>query len=357
MYSSPVYRVWYQSIRELRPQEHKARVGNFARVAEGVFRSRSVHLSRIASKIPGHAVQKSKIQRVSRFLNNPSVRVRQWYGPTARLLLEEQLRTGGEIRLIVDCSKIGFGHQLLSVSLAYRRRTIPIAWTWVPCRRGHSSASKQIALLRYVYTLIPPGASVSLTGDSEFGAVEVLRLFDAWGWGYALRQKGSHLIQLKGHTWIRLGDLVQSAGQSVWLENVLLTQQHAHPCNLLAHWHPGEKEPWLLATNLPSKRQTLTTYRRRMWIEEMFGDFKKHGFDLESTHLRHFMRLSRLTLVVAFLYLWLVAFGSKVIKNGQRKLVDRPERRDLSVFRIGFDMIERLIQNRLPITMQSKPYF
>ncbi len=38
-----------------------------------------------------------------------------------------------------------------------------------------------------------------------------------------------------------------------------------------------------------------------MWIEEMFGDMKKHGFNLEQTMLRHFQRLSRLTLAVAIL--------------------------------------------------------
>ena len=42
-------------------------------------------------------------------------------------------------------------------------------------------------------------------------------------------------------------------------------------------------------------------YRCRMWIEEMFGDMKKHGFDLEMTHLRHFLRLSRLTMAVCLL--------------------------------------------------------
>lgn len=69
-----------------------------------------------------------------------------------------------------------------------------------------------------------------------------------------------------------------------------------------------------------------------MWIEEMFGDLKTHGFDLEKTHLRHFMRLSRLTLAVALLYVWLVAFGSHIIKTSIRYLVDRADRRDLSIF-------------------------
>jgi hypothetical protein len=62
----------------------------------------------------------------------------------------------------------------------------------------------------------------------------------------------------------------------------------------------GEDAPWLLASNLLSEQETLRAYRRRMWVDEMFGDWKGHGFDLESTHLIHFQRLSRLTLAVAF---------------------------------------------------------
>ena len=30
----------------------------------------------------------------------------------------------------------------------------------------------------------------------------------------------------------------------------------------------------------------LKIYRKRMWVEEMYGDMKGHGFDLEATHLQ-----------------------------------------------------------------------
>jgi hypothetical protein len=94
-----------------------------------------------------------------------------------------------------------------------------------------------------------------------------------------------------------------------------------------------------------------------MWIEEMFGDFKQHGFGLESTHLRHFLRLSRLTLAVALLYVWLVSFGSQVVKRGLRRLVDRPDRRDLSIFRIGYNMVERCLTNGRLLSIRLVPYF
>jgi hypothetical protein len=35
-----------------------------------------------------------------------------------------------------------------------------------------------------------------------------------------------------------------------------------------------------------------------MWIEEMFGDLKSNGLDLESTHLRSVPKLHRLTCAV-----------------------------------------------------------
>jgi len=58
------------------------------------------------------------------------------------------------------------------------------------------------------------------------------------------------------------------------------------------NWKAGEDEPWYLATNIPDRQMTLQSYAHRMWIEEMFGDLKGHGFDLEGTMLRHDERLS-----------------------------------------------------------------
>ncbi len=124
-----------------------------------------------------------------------------------------------------------------------------------------------------------------------------------------------------------------------------MTRKHAYATHLLAHWQVGEAEPWLLATDLPDRATTLSTYARRMWIEEMFGDLKRKGFDLESTHLHTTDRLSRLTLAVVLLYTWLVDLGVKIIKNGLRAWVDRAERRDLSVFQIGLRSVDRRLTN------------
>ena len=353
-----LYTTWFARIQQLRPGERITRQRNLAWLLVGIWESKSVHLTKIAMKIPGDADLLSIARRLSRFLDNPAIRVREWYEPIAKDVLQAMANTVREIRLIADGTKVGFGHQLLMVTVGFRRRAIPIAWTWVRKSRGHSSAAKQLALLAYVRQLIPSHATVLLVGDSEFGAVEVIRQVEAWAWQYVLRQKANHQVKLcEERGWQRFGDLVEKPGQSNWLGRGLLTFKHTHPANLLAHWKDGEKEPWLLATNLPSRRETLRAYRRRMWIEEMFGDMKGNGFDLASTHLCHFLRLSRLTLAVALLYVWLISTGSRAIKNGQRRLVDRAKRRDLSIFQIGLRVVERRLTNALPVSIRLWPVY
>jgi len=347
------YHTWFQRIRELRPSQRVTQIRNFVWLLVGIHQSRSVTLSRIASKIPGKAKLLSTVRRLGRFLNNPAIRVRDWYAPIARQWLTAQFRHLGEIRLIVDGTKIGAGHQLLIVCLAYRNRAIPIAWTWVPHARGHSTASKQLALLAYVRGLIPPGAAVFLVGDCEFGSVAVLRQLDSWYWFYVLRQKSDTCFWFSEEQgWQTFGSYIQKPGQSIWLGSGYLTRDHIYRVNLLVHWKRGEKEPWCLATNLPDRGMALRFYAFRPWIEEMFGDFKKHGFDLEKTRLSHFQRLSRLTLAVAILYVWLVSVGTKTIHSGDRHLVDRKDRRDLCIFQIGLRFIDRCLTNALSFKIQ-----
>jgi len=346
------YRTWIRRICELRPKQRITQTQNFVWLMVGIYHSHSVNLSRVAGKVIGAAKNVSTVRRLSRFLANPAMDVRSWYKPIAKAWLQSQFERVGEIRLIMDGTKVGFAHQLLMISLAYRRRAVPIAWSWVKYVRGHSSANQQVSLLKYVGTLLPKGAPVFVVGDSEFGSISVLRQLEQWHWFYVLRQKGNTGLWLNEQIgWQRMDDLVSRAGQSTWCPKAYLTQQEIHPVSALIHWQVGEKQPWCLATNLPDPTLTVHSYRRRMWTEEMFADFKKHGFDLETTMLRHAPRLSRLTLAVVFLYVWLLSVGSRTVRSGLRHLVDRKDRRDLSIFQIGLRFIDRKLLHLLPISI------
>jgi len=352
-----LYDTWMERICELRPGQRITQVRNFVWLLIGIYQSRSVTLSRIAGKIPGRAKLVSTTRRLSRFLDNPAIQVREWYRPIAQQWLLAQQSSLGEIRLIVDGTAVGFGHQLLLVSLAYRRRSIPIAWTWVRHRRTHSPATKQLALLNYVRTLLPLQAAVFLIGDSEFGSVNTLKQLEEWQWHYVLRQRAyTYICPTSAQVRKPFGQWVQRPGQSFWFGEGYLTNQKQHLTNLLVHWKSGEGKPWCLATNLPDRETALSYYRRRMWTEELHGDLKKHGFHLESTMLQDFERLSRLTLAVAILYVWLISCGGRTIQQGLRHLVDRKDRRDLCIFQIGLRFIERSVLNATSIPIHLCSY-
>jgi len=348
-----LYSTWHRALAQTIPERCPSRLKNLTWLVVGLYLAMNVQLSAIVRKWPLLAKNASLTRRLERFLDNPAYRVRDWYEPVARQMLAAF--AGREVTLIIDGSKVGFGHQLLMVALAHRRRALPLAWTWVARSRGHSSSWTQAALLDYVRRLLPPGTRVILVGDAEFGAIPLIGQVRRWRWKYVLREKSNHQVRQHGsRLWQPFTDLVQKAGQSLWWPRAFLTRKWKYPTALLAHWAKGHNEPWLLATNLADARHVRRAYRRRMWIEELFGDLKGHGLDLETTHLRHFLRLSRLTLAVCLVYVWLMHLGQQTIHAGQRHLVDRHDRRDLSVFRIGRDIADKrfVLYQLIPVAFQ-----
>src|SRR5258708_21963727 len=277
-----------------------SQVTNMVYLMMGLYKGRSVHLTRIASKVPSGARKLSTAERLRRFLSNEAIAVREVYDPVAQELLRRAV-SSGKIRLVMDSSKIGFGYQLMRVTLCYRRRTLPLVWTWIPYKKGHSQTSTQLALLREVRAWLDPSVQVVLLGDSEFGRTLLLEALDFWGWQYVLRQSGHHLVWLKGeHGWRALDSLAQPGGPMGWYPPSVLTRDSAYPTPLVILWKSTFKEPCLLATNSQCPALALRLYGRRRWIEQMVGDMKDNGFDLEATHLRAVERLNRLTLAVCF---------------------------------------------------------
>jgi len=352
-----LYRSLYTFALQWIADDCDSRVTNLVWLMFGMFQARSVQLNLVARKLPIHAKKLSLVQRLARFLWNGAVRVWEWYSPSAKALLRQAARSG-QIRLIIDATKVSNGHRLLMVSVAFRRRSLPLAWTWVRSNKGHSTTAKQVKLLSYVNGLLPLGVKVSLVGDCEFDHPLLIENLCHWRWDYVLRQAKHYLVWPSDAVdWQRIDSLPLVEGETRWLGHVLLTAASPFPTHLVLHWQSGQAQPWFLATNLACPRLAVRVYRRRMWIEEMFGDFKKHGCDLEMSHLRHFLRLSRLTLVVCLLYLWLMALGEYVLTQHLTAQVDRTDRRDLSIFRLGWDFREDCLRLFDPIPSVSIPNF
>lgn len=352
-------RLYYTTLDRLTlwlPRERVTRLRNLALFLTGLYLAASVHLSHIARKWPLPGGLPSLVNRLRRFLDNPQVSVRRFYEPVARSLIDTF--RGLPIRLVIDCTKLGFRFQLMTVSIAYKRRTLPLAWSVHAGSRGAVAVAKQIALLDYVRQLIPADSQVWVIGDSGFQHVPLLRWIRQQGWHFVIRQTGHHKVRwANSEEWVQLADLPLREGQTRYLGWVRLTEKHDYGyVSLVLHWKKGEEEPWYLVTDQAGSWRTICLYQLRMWVEEMYGDMKGHGFDLEATHLQDLDRLSRLVLGVCLVYTWLLCLGSWVVKSGLRYLVDRKDRRDKSYFRLGWDWLERCLNQGQPLRLQFVPY-
>jgi len=343
-----------ERISQWLPKERVTRQRNMALMIVGLYLSRAVHLSLIVRKWPSQSKEVSLVNRLLRFLNNPQVKVQNWYEPIAGDLLAYCAKEC--IRLIIDTTKVGFGYRLMTIGLAYRSRTLPLVWSVHRGPKGHTSVSEQIALFKSIRHLVPDKAKVWVMGDTEFESVQLLRWIRLQDWHFVIRQRGSIKVRQPGQPWRNINQFDLTQGQTRYLGWVRLTQKYAAgPFWLILHWEEGEDEPWYLVSDCLGQRRLLQLYRTRMWIEEMYGDLKGHGFDLESTQLDDPDRISRLFLAVCLAFVWLIATGSRIVKRGWRHFVDCKSRRDKSYFRIGWDWIERCLRLDDPFPVSFRP--
>ncbi len=353
-----LYRRILDHMQRFLPTERITRLRNLSLLMIGLFLARKVHLSHIVRKWPVKARLPSLTNRLRRFLDNPRLDPFRLYQPVAELLIGRFEKPDTPLRLILDVTKLGFRHRLLTVSLAYRRRALPLAWSVHRGRKGHVKATAQKALLERLRPLIGPETAVLVIGDSAFGQVELMRYVRSRRWHFILRSCGHYQVRsaLTGGAWLALCQIPIKEGQSRYIGAVSFTERHAYEgVFLVMHWARGEDEPWYLIASGPVSSQTLRHYRLRMWTEELYGDLKGHGFDLEATHLRDARRLERLVLGVALVYVWLIVLGSAVVKRGLRHWVDRRKRRDKSYFRIGWDYLEHRLRLGESIPVRFDP--
>lgn len=336
------------------PHERITRKRNLAWLVVGLYLSASVHLPHIARELPLPAQDLSLVNRLRRLLNNPQLVVREWYRPVAVQLLQPFV--GHPLRMVIDTTKIGFRFRLLTVSLVYRKRTLPLVWSIHRGQKGHTTAEEQIELLNFVRSLLPARSQIWVLGDAGFQSIRLLRWLARQHWHFVIRQPGNNQVCWAGQDWIKLNAIPLAEGQTRFLGWVRLAEKHnAGWFWLILHWESGEDEPWFLVADQPGGCRLIRLYRLRMWTEEMYGDLKGHGFDLEATHLNDVDRISRLVLAVCLAFVWLITLGAWVVKRGYRYLVDHKSRRDKSYFRIGWDWLARCLRLQKPIPLRFRP--
>lgn len=352
MPTSPIYDTTRAMIQQRLPTVIASQVDNLSLLVVSAVQSMSSQLAKLARAMPLTTTQLAKEQRIRRWLDNERITQTDHYHPIVQQALHGL--TGQRVQLLLDRVVLREQHNILVLSLAFRRRSIPLMWMALD-HQGSSTIADRQALITTAVTLLPPGVRISIHGDSEFRSVEFFRWIRAHGHDALLGVVGATLVattesgvDTDGRSTVQsLRTRVGDARGVVYLAAVYVTEAHYGPVNILAWWEHDDDGKRLIRgalTNLPANAATKRFGKRRMWIETVFRDWQSGGFHLDQSGITARDRLARLLIVLAIAYLWLVSVGRWVVKRGYRTQIDDGSAHHwhFSLFQLGVGWMQRL---------------
>jgi len=332
-----VYTKVKNTLKQMMKLDHQGQVVTLAMMITGLVMSRMAQLSVMSSEVPTDAKEKSIEMRMRRWVKD-DLDVEAVYLPFARQILEALSRL--PLILVMDGSQAGRGCMVLMVGVLYRKRALPIAWLVYKGKKGHASSDRHIQALTKVLPLLPPDSQVVLLGDAEYDTTEMLIWLEKnTTWHYVLRTSPQIYIRVHSQSF-PIRDYPLEQGTLFFLHEITFTQAAKVTLNLTGWWSRRYDEPIYLLTNLPNAYQACCHYRRRFQIETFFSDQKSRGFQIHKSHLADPARLSRLLIAACLAYIWMMYQGLQVLAEQKASLIDRTERVDKSLFRLGLDWLK-----------------
>lgn len=328
----------------------------------GTVQSMSSQMAKIARAMPLDTTELAKEQRLRRLLSNARLTQTDHYQPIVQHALHGLAHQ--RVQVLIDRVLLRDQHNILVVSVGFRRRSIPLVWRAL-AHRGSSNLTDQQELIQTAVKLLPAGVRISVHGDSEFRSRELF----SW-----LRTQGyDAMLGIRGEMWVydtadphadgqplaaRVAALPPQTGKGrkrkhrtspiTYLAQVYVGQEgRSGPVNLIGWWERDDDGKVVLhavMTNLPPTARTKAYGKRRMWIETVFRDWQSGGFHLDQCGVPDTERLTRLLLILAIGYVWLVSLGRWVVKRGYRRRIDDggPRNWHFSLFQLGIGWMERV---------------
>lgn len=322
------------------------------------------HLSRISASVPCSAQPLSTKRRLLRLLGNKRLDVKVacqqmgfwlkgWNSPSCRLLI------------LMDETPLANHWRVLKISVATRRRSVPLCWTVYPLSGRKQSlvyvVSRLLCQAHRIVQAYAPEAQVILLADRGFCWPQVIRSCQRKKWDYLLRAQSHTRFQdwsVKGELCEReLKELAPNPGTWWCGQKLVFKKAGWMKSNVVALWPTRSgrhgkvcKEPWLLLTSLPPTVHCGRWYARRIWQEQSFRDEKSHGFQWQESQVgirkQDAKRVDRLLLIMALAQLWLSTLGQAALSTtwkGKIGLNVKSTRKQWGLMRKGWHLLTWMI--------------
>lgn len=313
--------LWYEKIHgfvhSLAPELRKTRAVNLVWLTTAVLQQRSLSLSALARALPGPQRHLYRIKRLWRFIDNPRVRPMAIW-PQVMAWLTAPLLVKGMVPLIVDYTSIRDDYQTLWAAIPLRGRALPVASRAFRYHYPEITTSLnrwEEGFLKGLVSSLPQGMKPLFIADRGFGRSSLVAFLRGQGSQFVIRVNGKVRVEHRGRR-LRLDELEPAKGQRRWLSPVNYLGNVR--VNVAVAW--GGKEPWYLVTTLGSWHEAVSWYKKRMWIEEMFRDFKWR-LGMKDIRLTSPARVERLLLGLLLAYIFLTLLGKRVPPRWQRRML------------------------------------
>lgn len=313
----------------------------------GIVQGKRCHFDTMTAKAPDQSQVSSRTKRFSRYTQNEGIERETYFMPFIEELVVGLARRGSLV-VVTDGSEVGRDCLALVVSLVYKGRALPLAWTVVTGNKGHFSETAHVELLEQLKAIIPAQTDVVFLGDGEFDGLTLLAEIEAAGWHYVCRTANNRWLCEEG-IWFQLKELALEPGDYVCLADVDFTQQAYGPILVIAWWHPDYKDPIYLVSNFELGEEAIYWYRKRFRIETFFSDQKSRGFHLHKSHIADPQRLARLMIAACLAYIWIICLGIIAKRDHWTAVIHRTDRCDLSLFQLGLRLLDHFLNEKLYI--------
>jgi hypothetical protein len=342
---------------------HRTRLACVMVVVEALIRAQRLSIAAIGREIRG-SVPKHAIKRVDRLLGNGHLRLER--SCLFAALAAHLLRNAGRPVIILDWTQgVGKLHALVA-AVPIGGRAVPIYEEVYP-EKKLGNCRLQERFLQRLQRVLPVGTKPMVVTDAGFYG-SFFRAVLQLGWDFVGRVRGTAKATARNGSTQSVPELYRLATTRPedlgWFD--LYTWRKAIAVRLVlvrSKRRPGRRkparsrdeaearrkgrDPWLLATSVADSSASVivSTYSKRMQIEEAFRDAKNHrfGWSLRHVSTRSAQRLETLLLLVCIALFVVTLIGLAAELSGRHRLyqANTLRRRVLSFFVLGNAIITR----------------
>ena len=320
------------------PSIHATRLQSLFDVACALQKGKKLTLTALGRKLNSGIKIKNKVKKVDRLESNKNLHNELndiYQGLSSYVFRYTQHHTVSPIVVDLCYMQDNHGIQMLSAEIGVKGRTLPL---YREIFKENELKGRAQSFLDNLKKCIPSDRKPVLVMDAAFGEnwfKEIERL----GWYWLVRVRQGKSIKLgTNDKWLSIRDLIPSIGvRAKSYEVAFLSKSYERPCRLVTKknhnqdknssklktksdsnksrcsYSTSAREPWILATNLPSEYKTanvLSFYKKRMQIEESFRDIKNHQFGLSARYVKtkcvHRWGVKMLLAAIVQITLWVI---------------------------------------------------